>query len=98
MAKCDTCSQEMMDANTTSCTPQFVKIGGKWYRRNNTYYDDAGYDDGDADVYYDDIYDGGSSVTTATIDRPLGVWVPGHWEQQYVVDSEWVWVPGYYTY
>ena len=40
MATCDTCKQEMKDADTTSCTNQFVKIGGKWYRRDNTYYDD----------------------------------------------------------
>jgi len=29
-------------------------------------------------------------------DRPLGVWVPGHYDQ--TVDGEWVWTPGYYMY
>lgn len=35
---CDTCKQEMKEAK--SCTNQFVKIGGKWHLRDNTYYDD----------------------------------------------------------
>jgi len=57
------------------------------------------YDWDDYDVaYYTDVYDGGASVVMAALDRPLGIWVPGHWEQRYYVDSEWVWVPGYYTY
>lgn len=60
----------------------------------------GGYDGDDYDIGYygGDIYDGGASVVTATLDRPLGIWVPGHWEQRDYVDSEWVWVPGYYIY
>jgi hypothetical protein len=74
------------------------------------YYDDYSYDDGyyyndgyyDDDYYYDptgyDIYDGGASIVLAAVDRPLGVWVPGHWEEQYVLTTDWVWVPGHYVY
>jgi hypothetical protein len=78
---------------------------GDDYYAGGAYYDDAAYyDDG---VYYDDtgyyysdydIYSGGSTVVAAAYDRPVGVWVPGHWEEQYVVDTEWVWVPGHYVY
>ena len=39
MAVCKTCGQEMMDPDTTSCTYQVVKIGGKWYPRDVKYYD-----------------------------------------------------------
>ena len=75
------------------------------YYNDDSYYDDSYYEDSDYDGSYDNyddsyynIYDGGASVVTAAVDHPLGVWVPGHWEQQYVVDTEWVWVPGYYIY
>ena len=40
-------------------------------------------------------YASGAGVDVA-FDRPLGVWVPGHYEQD--AYGEWVWVPGYYTY
>jgi len=52
------------------------------------YYDDYAYADG-----YDVV---GSDLVV--FDRPLGIWVPGHWEEQTVVDTVWVWVPGYYIY
>lgn len=60
------------------------------------YYDD--YDYVNYDYGYYDIYDESSDVELVAVDRPLGVWVPGHWEEQYVVDTEWVWVPGHYVY
>jgi hypothetical protein len=42
---------------------------------------------------YTDV--GGDTVDVA-FERPLGVYVPGHYEQD--VSGDWVWVPGYYTY
>jgi len=48
--------------------------------------------------YYDDIYDGDVSVVVSAVERPVGLWVPGHWEPRTVVGTEWVWVPGYYIY
>jgi len=50
----------------------------------------------DYDVGY--TYVGGAGSLMVNLDRPLGVWVPGHWEPVSVVDTEWVWVPGYYIY
>ncbi len=39
MVECGICEQEMKEVK--SCTSQFVKIGGRWHLRNNTYYDDG---------------------------------------------------------
>ena len=40
MVECSTCGQEMKDPDTKSCDHQLINIGGKWYQRNNTYFDD----------------------------------------------------------
>jgi len=61
------------------------------------YYEDSGYYE-DAAYYGEDLYDGGATLVAGVYDRPLGVWVPGHWEQQVVTDTEWAWVPGHYIY
>jgi len=39
--ECETCKQEMRDPETTSCTHQVIKIVGKWYLRNNRYFDEG---------------------------------------------------------
>jgi len=50
-----------------------------------------------SDVSYADIsYTDGVDDADVAYDRPLGVWVPGHYDQ--TVDGEWVWTPGYYMY
>lgn len=62
---------------------------------NLTIIDDDYFDWG---VSYFVVYDGGATVVSVAINRPVGIWVPGHWEQRYYVASDWVWVPGYYIY
>ena len=37
MAKCKYCGQEMIGSK--SCTFNHVLIGGKWFKRNDSYYD-----------------------------------------------------------
>ena len=37
MVKCKDCGQEMQTA--TTCTLPYIKINGKWYKRNTSYYD-----------------------------------------------------------
>jgi len=49
----------------------------------------------DYDVAYADILGGNVSVA-GVFDRPLGVWVPGHYDVDIYGNS--VWVPGYYVY
>jgi hypothetical protein len=38
-ADCDNCGRNMMDDHVLSCNHRFVKIGGKLYKRNTSYYD-----------------------------------------------------------
>ncbi len=59
----------------------------------NSYSDYGDY--GDYSVSYSDYVDP-SDVTLVAGDRPLGLWVPGHYDQ--TLDGEWVWMPGYYAY
>ena len=37
MVKCKDCGQEM--TTSTSCTYPYIKLDGKWYKRNTSYYD-----------------------------------------------------------
>jgi hypothetical protein len=58
----------------------------------------SAYNDAYYDQYYYDVYDGGSKIEAEVYQRPLGVWVPGHWEERIVGSNEWAWVPGHYVY
>jgi len=55
-------------------------------------------DTASVDAGYTDIYEGGANVADATLDRPLGIYVPGHYEQSADDPTTWVWEAGYYTY
>jgi len=39
MVRCGDCGQEMRTATTTTCTFPYVKLNGKWYERNTSYFD-----------------------------------------------------------
>lgn len=39
MAKCKDCKLDMAANSTVSCTYPYIKLNGKWYKRNTSYYD-----------------------------------------------------------
>lgn len=53
-------------------------------------YADAGY----TNVGYSDV--GVVDDVNGVYNRPLGIWVPGHYDL--AGDGEWIWTPGYYSY
>ena len=74
------------------CDAPFVYY---YYRYPARFSFNAGIAGADYGVTYTDYASADVNVDLA-FDRPLGVWVPGHYEQDEYGD--WLWVDGYYTY